>query len=227
MNIRRIAMLATLVCGVFLTCTANASTFEGIIHMQTQADKHVGNLAYYFKGRRMRMEFSGDESKEKTPSYGIMDWDNKTLVSVIPDQKMYMNMSLEGTEKVVKKQDYEVTKTGRTETIHGYKCEEWLVKSKRDQSQVWAASMIGQYASFSGGWTHGKTAFWEREMARKGYFPFRVISMDSKGKERSRMEVVKVEKKGLSGSLFEIPAGYKKFQMPSLKDMMSGKMNRE
>ena len=44
----------------------------------------------------------------------------------------------------------------------------------------------------------------------------------AKGKEVFKMEATKVEPGPLPDSLFVPPAGYEKFQMPSLGDMMKG-----
>ena len=215
-------VVSAVVLGGVLTLSAaqaRAGTFEGVIHVQTREKK--GELVYYLKGHRMRTEFQGGEFKGHTPPYGIMDWENKTMLSVMPDRRMYMTINLKERISPAKRDDYTVTKTGRTQTIAGYRCEEWLVKSKHDESEVWVSD-VGRFAGFSDNWNRSRMSPWEREMANKGYFPFRVVELE-KGKEQPIMEVVKVEKKGLSDSLFHVPAGYSQFKMPSLQDLMNGK----
>ncbi len=53
-------------------------------------------------------------------------------------------------------------------------------------------------------------------------FPMKVESTDKSGNDKSEMEVVKVEKKSLSSGLFEVPEGYKKFDMGAMMGQSSG-----
>ena len=47
-------------------------------------------------------------------------------------------------------------------------------------------------------------------------FPLKSVEIDGSGKETSRMVVTKIEKKSLDGSLFAIPADYKRVDLPKL-----------
>ncbi len=49
-----------------------------------------------------------------------------------------------------------------------------------------------------------------------------MVSRDAKGKEVYKMEATKVEPGKLPESLFQPPADFQKFQMPSLGGLMKG-----
>ena len=55
-------------------------------------------------------------------------------------------------------------------------------------------------------------------------FPMRVVGSSADGKETFRLEVTAVEKKSLPASDFQVPPGWKKFEMPNMGDMMKGMM---
>ncbi len=63
---------------------------------------------------------------------------------------------------------------------------------------------------------------WEEKFKGKPGFPLRVVSRDGKNKETFRMEATKIEPGSLPASLFQPPAGWQKFQMPNMGDMLKG-----
>jgi hypothetical protein len=125
--------------------------------------------------------------------------------------------------------DFTVERTGKTETILGYKCEQVFVKSKNTNVEVWATDQLGTYMGTQPGGAGGgggmfgrgrQTAAqgqaWEKVFQGKDFFPLRSISLDSKGKELMRMDVVAIDKKSLPQSEFEPPADFQKFDMGGL-----------
>ncbi|MEO8398450.1 MAG: DUF4412 domain-containing protein, partial [Ignavibacteriaceae bacterium] len=57
---------------------------------------------------------------------------------------------------------------------------------------------------------------WQDKITGQGYFPMLVKHYDDDGKVDGTMEVKSVEKKSLDDSMFEVPASYKKFEMPMM-----------
>jgi hypothetical protein len=175
---------------------------------------------YFSKGAMLRME---PEQAAKGRGGGVVIQDNnsKKMIVLMDAQKSYMEMpirnaSVEGDGRGGKKaraeQKAKVTKTGKTETILGYSCEQYLVKSGQSEMEVWITKDLGPFFGMVG--PGGGTAVWEKEAKTQGGFPMRVIGKDKEGKEDYRMDVTKVEKKTLSASLFAPPSGYKKMDMP-------------
>jgi Domain of unknown function (DUF4412) len=112
-----------------------------------------------------------------------------------------------------------VTKSGKTETVAGYPCDDWTV-TNADKSKVSLCVANTGASFFNLPLSNIPTEnAWALELADGKHFPLRAISYEKDGAESGRMEVTKIDKHSLDASQFEVPAGYKTM---SLQDMMSG-----
>jgi hypothetical protein len=164
----------------------------------------------------------------------IMDLKKLEMIMLMEEQKTYMVMPMKQTiEKAVANaeiKDPDIEKTGRTETILGYKCDEYITKDKKTTTEVWIAHGLGAFMGMGEGGGGGmggmfgkkKAGGWEEKFKGKPGFPLRVISRDAKSKETFRMEATKIEPGALPASLFQPPAGWQKFQMPDLGGLLKG-----
>lgn len=211
-----------------------ADTFEGRISLAITADRgRTSNVDYSIKGQKLRMEMSA----EGEMMIQIIDKTKMEMLMLMPDQQMYMVMPMQkAVEQVVEQSgantaDIEVT--GKTETILGYKCSQVLVKDKGTVTEAWMAEGLGAFMGLGGGGSMGgggmfgggkaaKASKWEGALKGKGGFPLRVITRDAKGKESFKMEATKIQPGALPDSQFSAPAGYQKFNMPSMGDMFKG-----
>lgn len=210
-----------------------ASTFEGALRMQMTSGKEKPfEIDYLLKDGKARIV---PQMGQKGSMAMIMDTAKMEMTVLMPEQKMYMVSSIKSATEEAAKQagtaDIVPEKTGRKEKILGYTCEEYLMKSKDGTtSAVWVTEEIGAFAGLGGGGMgggrgRGATAqAWENAFAGKNQFPMRVVGLDKKGVENFRMEVTKIEKKSVADSEFVPPAGYQKFEMPPMGDMMKGMM---
>lgn len=211
-----------------------ASSFEGKISLAISGDKKGKSQAmdYSIKGQKLRMDISADGNQIAT----IMDMDKLEMTMLMPEQQMYMvhpiKKPLEKAGEVADKSTAEIEVTGKTETILGYKCSQVLIKDKGTVTEAWLAEGLAAFQGLGapggggGGMFGGKkganAAKWEEALKGKSGFPLRVITRDAKSKETFKMEATKVEPGPLPDSLFVPPAGFQKFQMPGLGDMMKG-----
>jgi hypothetical protein len=226
----RFLLTAALLLPVALSA---ASTFEGELRMQMTSGKEKPfDIDYFLKGGKARIV---PQLGQKGSMAMIMDTTKMEMTMLMPEQKMYMVTSIKSATEEAAKQagtaDVVPERTGRKEKILGYTCEEYLLKSKDGTSSaIWVTDEIGAFAGLggggmSGGRGRGPTAqAWENAFAGKNQFPMRVIGLDKKGVENFRMEVTKIEKKSLPDADFLPPAGYQKFEMPPMGDMMKGMM---
>ena len=163
----------------------------------------------------------------------ITDMEKMEMITLMPEQNMYMVMPIKKTvEKVMEKQgevNSDVEKTGKTETIAGYKTEQIIItdKDKGTVTEVWLATDLkstfmglgnphGGGGPFGGRKNAAAAAKWEEVLKGKGGFPLRVITRDAKGKETFKMEATKVEPSHLPDSMFLPPPEFQKFEMPDL-----------
>jgi hypothetical protein len=115
-----------------------------------------------------------------------------------------------------------LTKTGTTDKIAGYACDNWDVS---EESKKVATMCI---ADQSNSWFHLPLTgipteyAWALELLDGKHFPMRFIGYEKDGSEGGRVEVTKFEKKPVAATLFEIPAGYKVTDVQSLMQQMMG-----
>lgn len=181
-----------------------------------------------------------DSSKPQSAST-IMDMDKMEMTMLMPEQKMYMVMPIKkAVDKVVEHAEKngmnaEVERTGKTEKILGYTCDQILVKDldRGTVTEMWVATELGTFGGLApsgggggmfGGRKSATAAKWEEVLKGKGGFPMRVITRNAKNmdKETFKMEATKIEPGELPDSLFLPPPGFQKFQMPSFGDLLKG-----
>jgi hypothetical protein len=179
------------------------------------------------------------QTKDATASV-IMDPVKQEVTILMVDQKMYMVQSMAAkagsTTGSVDTSQISFEKTGTTEKILGYDCIKYITKNKDSTSEIWATEELGAFMGMApsgggggmfggrrGGGGGGAQA-WEAAIAGKNFFPLRVISQNSSGKETTRMEATAVEKASLPASDFAPPAGFQKFDMGAMmRGMVPGR----
>ncbi len=228
-------LLRLFAVGSLLTATLAhaAGAFEGKVSLAISAGKGQSQqLDYSIRDTAMRI----DMTAEGQTFSSIMDMKKLEMMILMPSEKMYMVMALKDTVEKAAKQakgkEPDIEKTGRTETILGYKCDEYVTKDKKTTTEIWIAEGLGTFMGMGnnsgggmGGMFGGKKKAadsWEEKFKGKPGFPLRVVSRDAKNKETFRMEATKIEPGSLPASLFQPPAGWQKFQMPSMGDMLKG-----
>jgi len=215
-----------LLLGVFAGIARAVETFEGRITMKLTSEGKSNEVAYATKGSRMRMEMNSEGKSVVT----LLDLNEKQMMMLMPDQKMYMVMPLRdvpGADKVdAAAADTTLEKTSETEIILGYKTTKYLARSKdqKEPVEIWAAEGLGSFfnpndLNVMGG--KRKAPLWEKELREKGFFPLRIVSKPKKGRE-DRMEVIKLDKTALPESLFVPPADFKKFNLPGMGGLIPG-----
>jgi hypothetical protein len=202
-----------------------SAAFEGRVSMSVKEGRGKEMVIdYAMKPGFVRMEPKMDEGEQ-----GVMIFNHakQEMIMLMPTERMYMVMPIKETlEKAAEKApEGKIEKTGRTETIQGYACEEWVVTDpKGERTEMWVTDQLGNFMGISagqgpmGGGKGGSPA-WERLIKGKdAFFPMRVIGTKG-GKETYRMEVKAVNKTSLPDSLFGPPAGFQKFAMPGFPGM--------
>jgi len=211
---------------------AAAQSFEGIIEMQMKDQNQESSMPvkYLVKGDLIRMEMQSPRGEMTM----IMDSKNKKTIILMPQMQSYMERSMDvPAQSAGDAKKSEITKTGKTEKILGYDCEQFIMKGEKGETEMWAAKGLGTFmrpgmggpggrrggpgggsGGMRGGMGGGQTpAAWEEEFRSKGYFPMRVVSVGADGKEESRLEATKIEKKELDAALFKVPEGWQKMDM--------------
>jgi hypothetical protein len=198
----------------------SAKDFEGKIRLKMTVENGKEMFMNYFlKDGFARIEFEAG----KGGAYITLFDPAKPgeIITLMPDQKMYMVTKLFDPKKVEQaaaQAQPEYVRTGETEKILGYRCEKVVVTMKDIATEAWGAEGLGTFMAMGKGGATNSSApksSWETALAEHGFFPLRSVSRNKAGKEITRLEAQSVESQSLDASFFAVPADYKKFEMPS------------
>jgi hypothetical protein len=211
-----------------------ADSFEGRITMtMTPSNGKIMTINQTIKGHVLRIDTAGMEGGV------IMDMDARTMTILLMKQKAYMVRPMPTAEDVRSKaaeagrteHDTDVEDTGKTDTILGYKCHQFLVKDGDKVTELWIAPALGTFAGLGqqgGGNPFGRSrssetaAKWERVFKGKAGYPMRVITHDASGAQTFKLEVTNVQKGGIMDADVAPPPDFKPFQMPNIPGMNFG-----
>jgi len=153
-----------------------------------------------------------------------MIFDNGTnkMYTLISQMKSYMEIPINMDEKNDNQNDKmddndRPVKTGKTDKIAGVECEQWIIKNPEGETELWNAKGFGNFLFVQNNAfmkRNSNRPQWVKDIMEEGFFPFRIISKDPNGNVEMKMEVTDVQRKNLSSSMFEIPSGYKKMNIP-------------
>lgn len=226
--------LFTVAGSLLAVSLAHAASFEGKVTLAMSTGKGQSqSLDYSIKDTAIRIDLNAEGQSFAS----IMDLQKMEMIMLMPQQQMYMVMPMKDkVEKAVGDalaKEPNIEKTGRTETILGYKCDEYISKDRDATTEIWVAEGLGAFmglgsgggnpmAGMMGGAKKKAAAGWEEKFKGKPGFPLRVVSRDAKSRETFKMEATKIEPGALPASLFQAPSGWQKFQMPNMGDMLKG-----
>ena len=190
-----VLVLAVLLSGV--AALALAAEFSADMVHKMGAMTKEGKV--YVKGTKMRTESGMGQG------ITIVDGDTGTVWVLQPAQKMYMEMKKGATQPMQTTQsDEELAKVADkkflgTETVNGYQCEKYLY-TYRDKAlgtmTMWVATKLGH--------------------------AIKMVHQSPEGE--SSFEYRNIKEGGVADSLFQVPAGYTKMEMPGMPGMGKGMM---
>lgn len=192
--------------------------FEGAVDLKLTGDKGDNSVTYYTKGNMVKIEMGKNATiDDKSQKAGTIIVKNKTLFVLMPEEKTYFERPLnlkEQVKKIEKKNEInkKLIKTGQTKDILGYKAEQWTLKDKKGELEIWSTNQLGNFVSLEdlGDLNSNSIPEWLKEPLSNGFFPLLVIQHSLDGKEINKFEVTNVERKSLNSDLFAIPPDYKK-----------------
>ena len=235
MRVRIICMVNLMI--MLSSVVVFAGDFEGVIHMKISfagsAEGRTGDSDWYIKGDNIRTERRAKGTDTASSGSGggmIFNADTKKGYVIMPERKMYMELSetsFEKTSEHLRDMKYEIVRTGKTDTVAGYQCEIFQTKSKETgkiRGEACAAKGLANMGAFMGlnrgaaANVSGDFSKEIRQIIKEGYFLLRMVRKDDDGSERLRVEATSVEKRKLDSSLFVPPADYTKLDMNAMRN---------
>ena len=209
---RSIGLIAALAATSLVTTSIQAQSFEGVVEFTKTTGPVVTTYRYFVKGERIRIEEIG--ARGEVQGIMLVDTRDKTVTAISPERKLYMDVP---NMRLPKDVEVQVQKTSDLKDIAGYKCEKWLVKSPKEDRQItyWVAAddfdfFVPLLETLNR--KDEQAVFFLQVKDNGGVFPMLGIEQKTDGAEVSRLEVSKVTKAAQKPALFEIPAGYNKFE---------------
>ena len=211
--------------------------FEGVLTMKTTIPKAGSTeMKMFIANEGVRMESTSNIpnmpsgmrtvviSPSKTPNlFYILNETGKTY-TVIDTEKMEKEVAEEGYADFYK--DAKIENLGK-ETVNGYSCTHVRVSNGQNVSDMWVSKDVLDYATFARMQSTRQKDLPEfaKRMKDAGYdgFPVKTVLSPS----NVTTELVKVEKQGLDASLFEVPAGYTKTELPAMNYNVSPKQKEK
>ncbi|MEK6754785.1 MAG: DUF4412 domain-containing protein [Bacteroidota bacterium] len=222
-------VLFTSVCtqAAFPQVGGTGKAFEGVLEYKLQTSDRVQIFNYLIKDERVRVEAA---DREETPPIIIVDYSFKKTFYILPHREQYVELG--GLQESAAEQQTEeqagVERTGETDEIEGFTCDQLLVKTETGEIEIWATKELGTAGTFYTVTNEPPASLtpWQNVILSQGYFPLRTILKNDEGDELTRFEVSSVKKKSLSESLFRHPTDYEKIGIEQLRPKPVSKKSR-
>jgi hypothetical protein len=216
---------------------SGGGNFEGTVTAKMFGDDRDLQLSYSIKGSLSRIETSATQERQSFTGVMILDMKSGKQMILMPPTKTYMELNLKEIGEQLKDgkdstKAPKLTSTGKQETIAGYTCEHWLVGDDQ-KTDMCVAKGIGFFGFGSNEQSGGPlnalrnlnidpemTAQIEanpelKKFIEGGAFPLKITEIEN-GQPKTIMEVTGIERKPLDDSLFTLPPGYKKMEIPRM-----------
>ncbi len=213
-NLTAAAVILTALLVASLSSRLRAQSFQGVVEYTVTTEQGTMPMTYMMKGDNVRVEM--EQQPGRKAAILIDSKENKSIM-LMDQMKMYMDLPAPppGDSTAPKP---EITKTGKTQKILGYDCQQFIVKDGDMQSEVWVTKDLGpfQMLRMAGRQGKGNAEAWQKMIGSEGGFPLLATTKEG-DTQISKMVATKVEKKSLDDALFKVPDGYKQFDSSMMR----------
>ena len=210
-------LITSLIISIFSSSLyAQSKKFEGEIVFIKETLKDTSYFSYKIKGDKVRVDEL--DRNMNTKNYMIIDINAPIIYAVNPTRKLYTNMPIHPWNyDNAPQSNFQIIKTENYKYLNGYKCNQWRVRNKKEDTEIayWVAS--DQFTFFQKflrliNIADKNSDYYLRIPETEGIFPMLSVEMSILRSRKSKMEVININKKNMETALFEIPGDYKLFQ---------------
>jgi hypothetical protein len=193
-----------------IACSKKSDGFEGEITMRITLPDAPPSEMHFETARdfaRIGLAQGGG------PAYALVKPDG-LAVFVVESEQSWSDLNMATARSAAAAADPSgiptITRTARHETIAGQDCEAWEIRhtsGKRTDACIAEGLVgfdLGALMPGAGPFTGSATD----EVRKRRLFPLRSVELDASGKETSRMEVTRIERKSIPASRFEVPKDF-------------------
>ena len=194
---------------------AKTQSFEGEITFIKETSKDTSFYKYKVKNNIIRVDELNKNFKLK--NYMLVDLNKEVIYAINPKRKLYTKLPVHPWQKAKSSENYKVIKTQNYKTVNGYKCYQWRVKNKKENTEIafWVTNdKFNFFYDFLKILNRAEKSslYYLRIPNTHGFFPMLSVERSLLRDFRLKLSVMKIEKKNLNTSLFKIPSEYKYFK---------------
>jgi len=193
--------------------------FQGKVTFEVSDAGQNQQISYFVKGNKFLIQPEDGEAAGQGSM--IYDGDEKSMIIIMTEQKMYMEMPIDATDEISNNESDELdyfVKTGNSKDVMGYSCDELEFKDESKKGLALMTKELGSFL-FMDNPEGGGSSQWQKEIMSEGYFPMLVKEENSSGEFETVFKVIDLELMSLDDKMFSAPPGFKKFDMPNMQNV--------
>ncbi|HNV96425.1 MAG TPA: DUF4412 domain-containing protein [Bacteroidales bacterium] len=193
-------------------------SFEGVIFFSMEMLSDTMYYTYSIKDRNVRLdEYNRCKSCKFPDNYMLFDLDNKKITALNPQRKMYLHLTVNEFKEYNNNDDFIILKTNNSKKILGYKCYQWRVRNKKQNTEIsyWVANdHFNFFIDYLKLWNRSErhATYFLRIPETQGFFPMLSEERTTLREQKMTLRVLSIQKKALDPSLFQIPKDYKSYE---------------
>lgn len=190
--------------------------FEGKIHFVQESLEDTLYYTYYVKEDMVRLDVLDDcKDCNTTDNFMIFDLEKNSIIAVKPSRKMYISVPPKPYVDN-KDQNFQIIKSNNSKKIQGYKCYQWRVKNKVQNTEVsfWVAQdHFNFFENFLRLWNRSEkhAVYFLQIPETDGFFPMLSEERTTLREQKMTLRVIEVTKQNLDPTIFVIPKDYKSY----------------
>lgn len=192
--------------------------FEGRIELKVPGTENSGDLSYYKKGNKIRINAEGKQRNSDL----IIDPDREVKILLMTQMNKYVLFPFSDGdfrhntgEKALKN----FRKTGETKNINGYSCNEWVYRFPGGKINAWLTGGLGTFRFFIDPMKNESEPGWETEIENSELFPMSIYESLNGGESVILLNVKAVKKRKLRDDYFIPPADFEVMKKPNMDSM--------
>jgi len=210
-----LSVIIAFLCFSLIVCgqTGKNGNFEGTITFVMQTFSDTIHYSYHVKDNMVRFDELDDCSVPHNCL--LFNLKERTITAISPMRKLYMDIPLKPYADA-DTNDFEIIKSLNNKKIQGYKCYQWRVKNKSQNTEIAFWVVDDGFAFFD-----KLLRLWNRSEKhaqyflqipdKEGYMPMLSTERSLLRDKRMKLAVTKIERKTMDPELFKIPEGYQSY----------------
>lgn len=153
-------LLGRMMGGINQVDLPESYTFDKKIRMELEDEKgEITYLTMYHKDGSSALGYETETEKKEEMPFIVMDFEKEYIAtfSESKGEKQAMSMPLpmdmmmamaEEADREEENEEYSFKKTGKTRTINGFHCEQYIMSDKNYQQEMWVTSDVPAFSGF-------------------------------------------------------------------------------